>query len=123
VAILPDDVLSAVPGAGRIVEVSDVTRTHIEAKRDRRIEDAVHLADLDLATRVIFQKRPDEHPRLILEMDSAKDPDATDADLRLALRVYIVIKKAGNFVATWHRVRDTDWNRLRGQVTSTVLKE
>ena len=123
VAILPDDILSALPGATRIVEVSDRTRTHIGEKRDRRIEDAVHLASLDLATRVILQERAGQHPRLVFELDTARDPDATEPDLRLAVRVFIVIKAAGSFVSTWHRVRETDWNRLRGQATSRVLKE
>jgi hypothetical protein len=123
IAILPADYLGVLPDAKRVIEISDVTRVHVaEEKSDRRIADLAHMAALDQAARVVLQKRPGQHPRLIFELDSAMEPEAADPYLRLPLRVYVVIKAAGSFVHSFHRTTNARWRKLRDGDTSTVLK-
>jgi len=124
VGLLPREYLGSIPDAQRIVQVSDITRKHVlEEKADRRIEDLAFIADLGQAERVVLQRIPGQHPRLIFELDTAINPTADDLYQRLPLRFYIVVKEAGSFVHSFHRVTERRWQKLREQSTSTVLKD
>lgn len=124
IGLLPADLAAAVGASDRIVSFSDVTRVHVfEDKADRRRDDLAYMADLGRAARIVIQSKPGQQLRLIFELDTAIRPDDPDPYFRLPLRVYVVIKKTGSFLHSFHRTTDARWQKLKAQETSRVVKE
>ena len=124
IGYIPDAIASAAKVPVRIVNFSDATRRHVfEEKSDRRIEDLAFLSQLDEATRIAVQMRPDwSHPRLIFELDTAIDPQNPDPYHRNALRIAIVVKQNGSYLSTFWRVDKGKWANLIAQAGVKVLK-
>lgn len=124
IGYIPDAVATAAHVPVQIVEFSDATRRHVfEEKADRRLEDLAFLSQLDEATRVAVQMRPEwSHPRLIFELDTAIDPKSSDPYHRNALRIAIVVKQHGAYLSTFWRVGPNKWANLIAQAGVKVLK-
>jgi hypothetical protein len=123
IGLLPSAYAGEAGATKPVVEFSDRTRVHVfDEKEDRRIEDLAHLADLDLAARVVLQKRPGEQARLIFELDTAIDTANPDKYFHLPLRFYIVVKETGSFVSTFHRTTNRRWLTLIADPFSRILK-
>lgn len=123
IAILPDEIANDVPASTRVIQFSDRTRAHLfEHKADRRLDDLVHLADLERAGTVLLSQNPGQNPRLIFRLDHVAQPDAPDRYHRRPLVVVVTLRPGDSFLNTFYRTDDARWERIRARDSTTVLK-